>query len=123
MIVVVDDTDSVRNAIIRILRTAGHLARGFASGNAFLETWPSTRFRCLILDLNMPGLSGVDVQRELHLAQARIPVIIMTPHDTRAAREECLRLGAHAFLTKPIDASVLLGAVAVALQSENGILA
>jgi two-component system response regulator CpxR len=71
----------------------------------------------------MPGLSGADVQREPDLVEARIPVIIMTAHDTHAAREECLRLGAHAFLTKPIDVSILLGAVEAALQSETGILA
>jgi FixJ family two-component response regulator len=117
MIAVVDDAEPVRNAVIRILRTAGYVARGFASGNAFLETWPTTRFHCLILDVNMPGLSGADVQRELDLVQARIPVIILTAHDSPAAREECLRLGAHAFLTKPIDIPVLLDAVAVALQS------
>jgi FixJ family two-component response regulator len=117
MIAVVDDAEPVRNAVIRILRTAGYVARGFASGHAFLESSPTTRFRCLILDMNMPGLSGSDVQRELDLVQARIPVIILTAHDSPAAREECLRLGAHAFLTKPIDIPVLLDAVAVALQS------
>jgi FixJ family two-component response regulator len=120
MIAVVDDVDSVRKAVIRILEVAGYAARGFVSGDAFLDTWPDNSTRCLILDLDMPGLSGADVQHELNLAQASIPVIIMTAHDSPAAREECARLGAHAFLTKPVDISVLLDVVAIALQSANG---
>jgi FixJ family two-component response regulator len=116
MIAVVDDADSVRGAIIRLLQIAGYVARGFVSGEEFLQTWPCSKTRCLILDLEMPGLTGVDVQRALNRTQARIPVIVMTAHDSLAAREECMRLGALVFLSKPVDISFLLDAVTMALQ-------
>ena len=116
MIAVVDDADSVRGAIIRLLQIAGYVARGFVSGEEFLQTWPCSKTRCLILDLEMPGLTGVDVKRALNRTQARIPVIVMTAHDSLAAREECMRLGALVFLSKPVDISFLLDAVTMALQ-------
>jgi len=116
MIAVVEDADSVRKALVQLLRVAGYAARGFASGEEFLQAWPANRVSCLILDLELPGLSGIDVQRELHRAQARIPVIIMTADDSHTVREECACLGAFAFLTKPSEISVLLDAVALALD-------
>jgi two-component system response regulator FixJ len=118
MIAVVDDSDSVRKALIVQLRLSGYVTRGFASGEAFLQTWPSSGARCLILDLHMPGLSGVDVQRDLNRMQARIPVIIITANDPSDVREECLRLGAFDFLSKPIEMPMLLDAVAGALHHD-----
>ena len=67
----------------------------------------------------MPGFSGIDLQRELNRRQAGIPVIIMTARDSPSMREECARLGALAFLSKPMDILCLLDAVAVALQSKT----
>ena len=119
MIAVVDDVDSVRKAMIRLLQAAGYVARGFASGEEFLQTWPCSKTRCLILDMEMPGLTGADVQRALNRRQARIPVIVMTAHDSLAAREECMRLGALVFLSKPFDFSFLLDAVATVLQRSS----
>ena len=119
MIAVVDDTDSVRKALILQLRLFGYVTRGFASGEEFLQTWPSNGARCLILDLHMPGLSGVDVQRHLNRMQAGIPVIIFTANDSSDVREECLRLGAFDFLSKPILMPILLDAVAGALQHDT----
>jgi FixJ family two-component response regulator len=119
MIAVVDDTDSVRKAMIRLLHIGGYVACGFESGEEFLQTWPCSKTRCLILDFEMPGLSGTDVQRELNRAQARIPVIVITGHESLAVREQCMRLGAHAFLSKPIEMSFLLDAVAMALQAAS----
>jgi FixJ family two-component response regulator len=118
MIAVVDDSDSVRKALILQLQLFGYVARGFASGEEFLQTWPGNGARCLILDLHMPGLSGVDVQRDLNRMQARIPVIIITANDSSEAREECLRLGAYDFLSKPISMPILLDAVAGALHHD-----
>jgi FixJ family two-component response regulator len=119
MIAVVDDADSVRKAMIQLLQIAGYVARGFVSGEEFLQTWPCSKTRCVILDLEMPGLSGVDVQRALNLARASVPVIVMTAHDSIAVREECTRLGALVFLSKPVDISCLLNAVAMALQRSS----
>ena len=119
MIAVVDDSDSVRKALILQLQLFGYVARGFASGEEFLQTWPGNGARCLILDLHMPGLSGVDVQRDLNRMRARIPVIIITANDSSDVREECLRLGAFDFISKPITMPILLDAVAGALLNDT----
>jgi FixJ family two-component response regulator len=112
MIAVVDDADSVRKAVVRLLQAAGYAARGFASGHEFLQAWPSNPARCIIMDVEMPGLSGTDVQRALNRANVGIPVVILTAHDAPTVREECMRLGALFFLSKPIDVTHLLNAVA-----------
>ena len=115
MIAVVDDEESVRKAVVRLLQAAGHTARGYASGHEFLRNWPVDIPDCLVLDLQMPSLPGVDVQRALNRAGAHFPVIIMTAHDSPRAREECLREGAVAYLCKPLDVCVLLNALSLAL--------
>jgi FixJ family two-component response regulator len=115
MIAVVDDEESVRKALVRLLQAAGHTARGFASGDEFLQNWLTDPPDCLMLDLQMPGLSGVEVQRALNHADAHLPVIIITAHDVASAREQCLREGAIAFLCKPLDERTLLGALGLAL--------
>jgi FixJ family two-component response regulator len=119
MIAVVDDEESVRKAIVRLLQAAGHAARGFASGDDFLRSWMADRPECLLLDLQMPGSSGADVQRALIHAGARIPTIIITAQDSPGAREECTRLGAVAYLCKPVDEGVLLAAVRAALSDPH----
>lgn len=119
MIAVVDDEESVRKAVMRLLEAAGHPARGFASGNEFLEHWAAEPPDCLMLDLQMPGLSGSDVQRALNRADAHVPVIIITAHDAPAAREECLREGAIAYLCKPLDERSLLSALGQALGARH----
>ena len=115
MIAVVDDEESVRKAVVRLLRSAGHRAQGFASGSEFLRCWPGDKPDCLMLDLQMPGLSGTEVQRALNRAGAHLPVIVMTANDAPGAREECMREGAVAYLNKPVDVLVLLDAVDVAI--------
>jgi FixJ family two-component response regulator len=119
MIAVVDDEESVRKAVVRLLQAAGHTARGFAAGSDFLQHWPDDRPECLLLDLQMPGLSGADVLRALNRSGAHIPTIIVTAHDSPGAREECKRLGAVAYLCKPLDERVLLGALRVALDTPH----
>jgi FixJ family two-component response regulator len=119
MIAVVDDEESVRKAVVRLLRAAGHPARSFGSAADFLKNWHADRPECLLLDLQMPGLSGADVQRALNREGAHIPTIIITAHDSPGAREECTRLGAVAYLCKPLDESVLLAAVRVALNAPH----
>lgn len=111
MIAVVDDEESVRRAVLRVLRAAGFCARGFASGAEFLNSWHFDRPDCLVLDLQMPGISGVEVQKSLVSAGAQFPVVIITAHDTPSLREECIRRGAAAYLCKPLDIGALLQAV------------
>jgi FixJ family two-component response regulator len=111
VIAVVDDEESVRNAVVRLLQAVGYTARGFASGQRFLQSWGDDKPDCLVLDLQMPELSGLDVQRALNRAGAQIPVVILTAHDSPRAREECRREGALAYLCKPLDQRVLLDAL------------
>lgn len=115
MIAIVDDDESVRNAVIRLLQAAGHSARGYASAHEFLENWRVDGPDCLVLDLQMPNLRGADVQRALNRAGAHFPVIILTGHDSPGAREECFREGAVAYLCKPPDERLLLDALSLAL--------
>jgi FixJ family two-component response regulator len=119
MIAVVDDEESVRKAVVRLLQAAGHTARGFATGSDFLQHWLDDPPECLLLDLQMPGLSGADVLRALNRSGAHIPTIIVTAHDSPGAREECLRLGAVAYLCKPLDERVLLAALRSALATAH----
>jgi FixJ family two-component response regulator len=117
VIAVVDDEELVCKAVVRLLRAAGYSARGFASGHELLDSLVSYRPECVVLDLQMPGLSGVQVQRLLKETGARVRVIIITAHDSPGAREECMREGAFAYLCKPLPDRTLLNAVAAALDS------
>lgn len=116
MIAVVDDEESVRKAVVRLLQAAGYLERGFASGPEFLDSWPADRPDCLLLDPQMPGLLGTDVQRALNSARAHSLVVILTACDSPGAREECMREGAVAYLRKPLDERALLNSLNPAIQ-------
>lgn len=116
MIAIVDDDESVRKAVIRLLEAAGHSARGYTSADEFLENWRVDRHDCLLLDLQMPNLRGADLQRALNRAGANFPVIIITALDSPGARAECLREGAVAYLTKPVEEHLLLVALRCALD-------
>ena len=116
MIAVVDDEESVRKAVVRVLQAAGFAARAFASGTEFLESWHFDRPDCLILDLQMPGVSGTEVQQLLMRAGARFPIVIITAHDSPKLREECMSAGAIEYLCKPLDIRALVGAVSRATR-------
>ncbi len=111
MIAVVDDDEPVRKAVVRLLRSAGFTSQGFASGQELLEAWLSEPPDCLVLDLQLPGRSGLEVQRDLRLAGARVPTIIMTASDEPCIRDECVGEGAGACLRKPLDEEALLRAL------------
>ncbi len=111
MIAVIDDEESVRKALVRVLQAAGFAARAFASGAEFLNSWHFDRPDCLVLDLQMPGLSGMEVQQSLRMAGASFPIVIITAHDSPSLREECMSAGAIEYLCKPLDIGALLQAV------------
>ena len=111
MIAVVDDEESVRKALERLIRSAGFAVETFASGSAFLESARYAQPSCVVLDLHMPGMSGFEVQGALALEHAGVPVVIITGHDTPEARTRALRLGAKAYLCKPVDDEALLAAI------------
>ena len=116
MIAVVDDEESVLRSVIRLLRAAGLDARGFVSGDEFLKSWHFDRPDCLVLDLQMPDCSGVDVMQALKVAGAHFPIVIITADDAPSRREECARLGATAYLSKPLDVNNLLQVVRPAIE-------
>jgi FixJ family two-component response regulator len=120
MIAVVDDDESVRRAMCRLLRTAGFNSRGFASGREFLEAWLTDPPDCLILDLQMPEMSGMEVQRKLCETGMAPATIFITAHNRGETREQCLRAGAAAYLRKPLERRALLEAVGEALRGARG---
>lgn len=119
MIAVVDDEESVRRAVVRVLQAAGFAARAFASGADFLESWHFNRPDCLVLDLQMPGLSGTEVQRSLKTAGANFPIVIITAYDSPSLRDECINAGAVDYLCKPLDIHALVGAVSQVMASAD----
>jgi FixJ family two-component response regulator len=117
LIAVVDDEEMVRKALVRLLEAAGYTARAFASGREFLEIWPTHRPDCVVLDLTMPDVSGADVQQALNLEEAHLPVLIITAQEKPGVREECMRRGAVAYLSKPLDERELLDALGAIVGS------
>jgi FixJ family two-component response regulator len=111
LIAIVDDEDSVRKALVRLLQAAGFAVRAFSSGAEFLDCWHFDRPDCLVLDLQMPDMSGMDVQQALKMAGARFPIVIITAHDSPNQRDECMSAGATAYLSKPLDVGALIQAL------------
>ena len=112
-IAVVDDEEPVRKALKRLLRAAGLEAEGYASGKEFLAA--ERRPDCVVLDLHMPVMSGQALLRQIRRISARLPVVVITAHDTTETRDECIAAGAAAYLRKPLDDRLLLNAISVAL--------
>jgi FixJ family two-component response regulator len=118
VIAIVDDDDLMRNALQGLLKSVGLPARAFASAEEFLNSGQPDRIACLIADIRMPGMSGLELQAKLNAARYRIPIIFITAHGDAKMRMQALRAGAVEFLAKPFDDEVLLGNVRAAL--ENG---
>ena len=119
-IAVVDDEDSVRKAIQRLLRSAGMDVQAFASGADFLAAMLSSPPECVVLDLHMPGVNGFDVQARLAESAIRLPMVVITGHDTPEARKRAMAGGADLYLIKPVDDRVLLDAIAAAVLKHGG---
>ncbi len=115
LIAVVDDEESVRKSLQRLLRASQHDAAVFASGQEFLDSLQTRQPDCLVLDLQMPGLTGLDVQRILTGAGARFPTIIITAHDEPETRARCMAAGAAAYLCKPLHDEMLLDTIATVI--------
>ena len=112
---IVDDDESIRQALDGLLRSAGLAAAAFGSVEEFLRSEQLATTGCLILDLRMPGIDGLQLQQWLRAEGHRVPIIVLTAHGDDGARNRALAAGALAFLCKPFDADVLLGAVGAAL--------
>ena len=116
-VAVVDDDASVRRALGRLLRTAGFDVETFGSGAELLQALSRFNPDCIILDLHMQEMNGLDVQRHLARIGSPAPVIIITGHDDSKARSEAIALGASAYLAKPIEENLLVTTIEQAVAS------
>ena len=114
---IVDDDDLMRSALQGLLKAVGLPARAFASAEEFLESGQQHDTACLIADIRMSGMSGLELQAKLNAERLRIPTIFITAHGDERMRMQALRAGAVEFLAKPFDEEVLLDSVRVALES------
>jgi FixJ family two-component response regulator len=114
---VVDDEESIRKALSRLLRLAGLKAETFASGAEFLESLKSHTPDCVLLDLHMPDTDGFEVESQLARNGFRIPIVVITARDAPEDRERMAQSGVAAFLQKPLDGEVLLIAIKAARSS------
>jgi len=117
MVAVVDDDESYRLAVQRLLKSADVPVRSFASAEDFLKSGQQHETGCLIADIRMPGMSGLDLQAKLNAEHCPIPIIFITAHGDEEMRLQAMRGGAVKFLAKPFDGAMLLESVRVALQS------
>ncbi|WP_066721546.1 response regulator transcription factor [Sphingomonas pituitosa] len=111
LIAIVDDDPAVRGSVDSLLRSAGMRGRTFAAAEALLGPDRLEEFDCIVTDLHMPGMSGIDLQVELARRGCAHPLIVMTAFPTEAASARAMAAGARAFLGKPIDPDALLDAI------------
>src|ERR1700756_3700371 len=117
LVAIVDDDDLMRTAVQGLLKSAGWPAQAFASAEEFLQSGQQRQAACLIADIRMPGMSGLELQARLNAERCRIPTIFITAHDDGQMRMRALRAGAVEFLAKPFDDEALLEIVRAALES------
>jgi two-component system response regulator FixJ len=122
LISIVDDDLLVRQGLISLLRSAGFATQAFASAEEFLSLAHRDDIACLILDVGLPGISGLELQSRLTatVSNHRTPVVFMTARDDEATRQQALKGGAVDFLRKPVRREALLNAVHLAFQQNNG---
>jgi FixJ family two-component response regulator len=111
LVAVVDDEESVRKALGRLIRSAGFGVATYGSGVEFMQSLERHRPDCVVLDLRMPTVSGFEVQAALLRGGAGVPVIVMTGDDSPESRARVLAQGARAYLRKPVDDAMLIEAI------------
>jgi FixJ family two-component response regulator len=117
VVAIVDDDASMRVALEGLLKAVGLPAQAFASAETFLESGQRHQTGCLIADIRMPGISGLELQARLNAERCKIPTIFITAHGDSEMRMQALRSGAVEFLAKPFDDEMLLASVRAALES------
>jgi FixJ family two-component response regulator len=118
-IAIVDDDESVRDAARNLFRSMGFMAVAFASAEEFLSSEGADDTTCLVLDVQMPGMTGPALQKHLAAAGRRIPIVFVTAYPDEGVRDRALKSGAVCFLTKPFREEDLLGGLRSALQSAD----
>lgn len=116
LVAVVDDDESVRESLPDLLRECGFAVQAFSSAEEFLASGYVEQTRCLVLDIVMPGMSGLDLQRELTRRQHEIPIVFITARTDETVRPRVLAQGAVECLFKPFSDTALLGALNAALR-------
>lgn len=117
VICIVDDDEEVRESIGAFFRSAGVTTTGFEAAEALLASPELTSMDCLITDLHMPGMDGLDLQRQLSVRGRQVPVILLTAFPTPQARNVAESLGVSVFMEKPVDPEVLLDKVEALLAA------
>src|SRR5512147_1957152 len=119
VVFVIDDDASVRKSLSRLLRSVGHAVETFSSAEEFLAREHVEGIGCILLDVQMPGRSGMDLQAELSQAETSMPIVFITGQGDIPMSVEAMRKGAVHFLTKPIDDNDLLRAIGEAIQKDR----
>jgi FixJ family two-component response regulator len=119
VVFVVDDDPSIRDALTSLIRSVGLHVATFGSAREFLTRQPPDAPGCLVLDVRLPGLSGLDLQRELAAAQITMPIIFITGHGDIPMTVQAMKAGAVEFLTKPFRDQDLLDAIAQAIARDH----
>lgn len=120
---IVDDDESVREATKTLLRSVGYRVQTFASAESLLNSGALGETECLILDVRMPGIDGLELQRRLNTEGFRVPIIFITAHDDGPLRRRVIEAGAVDMLNKPFAASALLATVDTARRLQSGVMA
>jgi FixJ family two-component response regulator len=118
LISIVDDDASIRRSTLRILRSVGMRAEVFASAEEFLASKEVEKTACLILDLRMPGMSGLELQKHLAKVSNPVPIIFFSAHSSPKEERQLVRAGVFQFLQKPVSKDVLLTAIRNALKTQ-----
>jgi FixJ family two-component response regulator len=117
LISIVDDDEALRRSLENLIRSAGFHARGYSSAETLLKSTQLAETDCLVLDVRIPGMSGLEVQSELNAGKFRVPIIFITAYESGDQRKRALEAGAVAFLNKPFDEEDLLNAIDAALKN------
>jgi CheY-like chemotaxis protein len=121
LVVVVDDEPSICRALLRLLRLSSYRAEAFTSPVLFLESLTEQLPDCVVIDLQMPAMTGVELQQRLLHLEKPPPVIIITAHDEPKTRDRCLALGAFRYLRKPIEGDLLMEAIRHAVTAKRAV--
>ena len=119
IIAIVDDDEPLREALGSVMKAAGFATNTFGSAEEFLNSADRGNAACLILDVRLPGMSGVELQKRLADAKSQIPVIFVTAHGDASLRDLVMKVGAAGFLNKPVRSDALLKEIYAALRKTN----
>jgi FixJ family two-component response regulator len=120
LVSVVDDDDLMRKSTVRLLHSVGQRAEGFASAEKFLSSGRARETACLLLDLSMPGMSGLALQQYLAETGVRIPIVFLSAKASEKEEQRALKAGAAFFLRKPVSEESLVQAIRIVLEGATG---